>query len=126
MSGTILIIDDDGASRIILADWLFAYSYQPIAVGDGLEALTYLHLTEVLPDLILLDVWMPRMNGWQFLTLQRHDPGLAHIPVVLLSMTEDLSRKVAALKVSAYLEKPIRSAELLKVVERYCEPSRLR
>lgn len=124
MPGSILIIDDDPATRIVLADRLSARGYQPIVAADGLEALTYLHATETLPDLILLDLRMPQMNGWQFLATQRHDTNLAHIPVVLLSAAGDLDRNAAALKVGEYLQKPIRGADLLRIIEHYCERAR--
>jgi CheY-like chemotaxis protein len=126
MPGTILIIDDDPAMRIVLSDRLRMHGYQPIVAADGLEALTYLHATETLPDLILLDLRMPEMSGWQFLSAQRHDPGLAAIPVVLLSAADDLERNAAAFKILEYLEKPIRSTALLNVIERYCSQARTR
>lgn len=126
MPGTILIIDDDPTTRIVLADRLTARGYQPIVAADGLEALAYLQATETLPDLILLDLRMPQMNGWQFLTVQRHDPDLARIPVVLLSAGCDLERNALALKVPDYLEKPIRAAHLFAVAARYCGQARTR
>ncbi len=115
-----MIIDDDPATRIVLADRLEMGGYQVVVAVDGLEGLRYLHTTELLPDLILLDLRMPRMDGWQFLNVQRHDPDLAHIPIVLLSAASDLERNAATLKVKEYQEKPIRAAALLGIVERYC------
>ena len=126
MPGTILIIDDDVATRTVLADRLRMGGYQPVVAANGLEALSYLHATETLPDLILLDLRMPQMSGWQFLMVQRYDPTLARIPVVLLSAADDLERNATALKVEEYLEKPIRAADLLDVVERYCGQARTR
>jgi CheY-like chemotaxis protein len=125
MPGKILIIDDDLATQTVLADRLTARGYQPSVAANGLEALTYLHATDKLPDLILLDLRMPQMSGWQFLMVQRYDPDLARIPVVLLSAADDLSRNAVALKVPEYLEKPIRAADLLDLVERYCAQARM-
>lgn len=124
MPGTILIIDDDPLIRFVLAELLTDERYQAIVAADGHEALAYLHTADELPDLILLDLGMPRLDGWQFREVQREDPRLAGIPVVLLSAAHELGNSAATLKVPEYLAKPIRAAHLLDVVERYCVQAR--
>jgi two-component system chemotaxis response regulator CheY len=120
MPGIILVIDDDSTLQDLINDILIDKGYSAHLAVDGREALTYLHAADELPDLILLDLYMPGMDGWAFREAQQSLARLAAIPVVLLSAASDLCQNAAALKIPEYLEKPIRAAQLLDVVERYC------
>jgi CheY-like chemotaxis protein len=120
MPGIILLIEDDWSIRAFISDLLGEEGYPTHTVADGQEALTYLHTADDLPDLILLDVCMPGMDGPSFRAAQQSHPRLADIPIVLLSAAHDLGRRAAALKIPEYLEKPIEPVQLLDVVERYC------
>ena len=120
MPGMILLIEDDTAIRSFISDLLSEEGYLTYMAADGREALSYLHASDDLPDLILLDLCMPRMDGASFRAAQQSFARLAAIPTVLLSTADDLSCRAAALKIPAYLEKPIELVQLLDVVERYC------
>jgi two-component system response regulator MprA len=72
------------------------------------------------PRLILLDLMMPRKDGWQFREEQIADPSLAAFPVVVLSGAGQLERHTRQLDVKDFLEKPVDVERLLEVVSRYC------
>ncbi len=111
----ILVIDDDPAILDLIVEVLRDEGYGVIGARDGLEALRQIDRHR--PDLILLDLWMPRMNGWEFRRRQRALPGLADVPVVLLSAGGGLPRHAAELDAAATIAKPFDLAHLLRVVE---------
>ena len=80
----VLVIDDDADVRAALADGLGAQGYAVDLATDGADALARLAQGPS-PDAIVLDLGMPRMNGWQFRDLQKRLPALARIPVVVLT-----------------------------------------
>jgi DNA-binding response OmpR family regulator len=69
---------------------------------------------------ILLDIMMPEMDGWQFRALQREDPELSRIPVVVLSAHTNLDEVVTGMQAAAGLRKPIGLDMLLSMVKRFC------
>src|SRR5688572_8496646 len=81
----ILIVDDDASIREALASLLEDEGYTAAGVANGLQALTLLRQSEELPCLILLDLMMPVMNGWEFLNEQQQELRLAEIAVVVFS-----------------------------------------
>ena len=81
----ILIIEDDAGIRDMLTMLLEDDDYSVTSATNGQQALNHLHQRERLPQLILLDLAMPIMDGWQFRAAQHADPRLAAIPVVVLS-----------------------------------------
>lgn len=111
----ILLAEDDCDLREAMADTLQDSGYSVAAVANGLECLEWLREAERPPSLILLDLMMPVMDGWQFRIEQLKDPRLAAIPVVILSAMESpaLSANVP------YLKKPVKVQPLLDVVARY-------
>lgn len=90
-------------------------AYRVSHAADGKAALALLARTE-LPDLILLDLMMPNMNGWEFRDAQLRDHRLAKIPVVVLSATGERSRPIDAAMV---LRKPVTLDDLLLAVGRF-------
>src|SRR5208283_5094195 len=82
----ILLIEDDSDLADALAEILIMEGYRIVYASDGMAALALLAEDE-LPDLILLDLMMPKMSGWEFREAQLRDERLAHIPVVVLSAT---------------------------------------
>src|SRR5690349_13598143 len=82
---TVLVIDDDIDAREILIEAITESGYNAVGASGGHEALEYLYRASPLPSLILLDLMMPQMNGWQFRALQQESPLLAGIPVVIMS-----------------------------------------
>ena len=118
----ILLVDDDDYLRQAMVDLLASDEYTAVGVSNGLEALEWLISAERPPRLILLDLMMPVMDGWQFRKEQLRDPLLSPIPVAVLSAkgNDPMDDGVEVLK------KPIRPQLLLEVVARYCgksEPS---
>lgn len=116
---TVLVVDDDEDIRLILAQILSLQGYDAPTAANGLDALSQLY-DGVRPCLILLDLMMPAMSGWEFRTKQLQDPKLADIPVVVLSGGDNVAQHASALKAAAYLEKPVDLDQLLAVVRTYC------
>jgi CheY-like chemotaxis protein len=101
----ILIVDDDAPLRDGLARALEAAGHQVRTAANGLEALG--EARALRPDLILLDLVMPVMDGWCFRTEQMEDPDLADIPVVVLSAGGEATKREAALMgMPTYFRKP--------------------
>jgi CheY-like chemotaxis protein len=115
-SERILVVDDDRDIRDAMCDWLVDEGYASAAVANGQEALSYLR-THDRPCLILLDLMMPVMDGWEFRRLQLADPQLASIPVVAITAGGTVAE---AVPVPQLLPKPIRLELLLEVLREYC------
>lgn len=115
----ILVVDDDTDIRDLLADVLTDEGYGVTCAQQGLEALTLLQ-QGLRPCVILLDLMMPVMNGWQFRAQQQQDPSLAAIPVVVLSAHANLSQEASALQANASLPKPLHFDDLLTKVQQFC------
>src|SRR4029079_16312438 len=78
-SMSILIVDDEPQIRALLADILTEEGYTVDTATNGQDAINYLQTTGVPPCMIVLDLMMPIMDGWQFRAIQQHDPTLAQI-----------------------------------------------
>jgi CheY-like chemotaxis protein len=115
---TILIVEDDAATRDALAMILSAEGFAVIGAANGEEALNRLH-SPPRPDLILLDLMMPVMDGWQFRREQARDPAVSAIPVVVLSADGNVHQKAATLRAAGYLQKPIDVEPLLEMIQRH-------
>ena len=109
----ILVVDDDRNIRELLTQEFTEAGYAVSAAGDGREALAQVRRER--PDLILLDVMMPEMNGFDVAAVLRNDPGTMEIPIVILSIVEDRDRGFR-LGVDRYLTKPIDTDLLFKEV----------
>jgi CheY-like chemotaxis protein len=115
----ILIVDDDIATNEVLFELLREGGYNAYIARDGRMALEALRETQVLPSLILLDLVMPVMNGWEFRRAQLQEPRLASVPVELLSESVISKSDVPELRADGFLRKPVsveRLFELLKDV----------
>jgi len=110
----VLVEDDDGI-RETMAALLEDEGYHVVPAANGEEGLAALRAT-VDPCLVLLDLWMPVMNGWQMLAAMRHDDALAKVPVVVISAAGDLTPPEGA---AAFLRKPIRLETLLENVNHF-------
>ena len=115
----VLIVEDDDITRLALSQALEAAGYSVVQAGDGREAINYLHRS-VRPDLILLDLKMPIMNGWQFRHLQKREAELVSIPVVVCSGNGDIQQEAELIGARDYLQKPIAPEALLETVRHYC------
>lgn len=108
----ILLVDDDIDLCDTLADILSVSGYAVACAHDGREALLELR-SHARPALILLDIMMPVMDGWQFRAEQLADPAVAQIPVVVLTAAHHLERPIDA---DALVYKPFETRELLGII----------
>ena len=112
----ILVVDDDDAILGSLRELLESEGYGVETAHDGREALDKLAQMKP-PQLILLDLKMPVMDGWQFLSERSADAGSVKVPVILLSGLPFIPN---APGVSDFLSKPINPSRLLDCVRRFC------
>lgn len=114
----VLVVEDDPDIREVTIQLLEDLGYQTRAAENGQQALGMLRTMEPLPCLILLDLMMPIMNGWQVLEALKEEPKLAHIPVVVMSAVADIS--ATTLNVAAYLRKPASYDQLIQILKHHC------
>jgi CheY-like chemotaxis protein len=119
----ILLVEDDEGIRTILIECLTDEGYVACGTEHGADALALLRTTTTAPRLILLDLMMPVMNGWEFRARQRANPDWANIPVVVLTASPGLLDLYGPMDISTLLAKPVDLDELLAVVEQYCRPA---
>jgi CheY-like chemotaxis protein len=117
---TILVVEDDDDARITLCEVLADAGYECVEAIDGRDAIRRLSTTDGKPSVILLDLMMPGMNGWEFRDWQRQDAEYATIPVVILSAATNAESEAKKLAVSDFIPKPINLDALLKTLRRYC------
>jgi CheY-like chemotaxis protein len=112
---TIVLIEDDEGIRETMAALLEDEGFHVVQAANGEEGLARIREN---PDrcLVLLDLWMPVMNGWQMLAALRADPAMQRVPVVVISAAGDLPPPEGA---TAFLRKPIRLETLLDSVEQF-------
>jgi signal transduction histidine kinase/DNA-binding response OmpR family regulator len=115
-ASTILVIDDDPAILDIMQRFLNREGFNAITATSGQEGLRLAR--EQLPDMILLDVRMPNLNGWEVLSRLKSDPELANIPVVMVTIEDDQSLG-CALGATDYLLKPVDYDRLLTLLQPY-------
>lgn len=113
--GTLLVIDDDPASRELLQRMLEKEGYAVRLAANGPDGIAA--AKEQKPDLITLDVMMPSMDGWAVLSALKTDPATADVPVVMLTMVEDRPMGFA-LGATEYLTKPVQKSRVLEAVSR--------
>ena len=116
----VLVVDDDGGIRGVLREILQDEGHRVESAGNGLEALQKLEDTATRPCVILLDLMMPVMNGWEFMSRRRELDGVSKIPVVVISADANVRANATSLGAEDYLEKPIDLDRLLTTVDRYC------
>jgi CheY-like chemotaxis protein len=118
MNKLVLVVDDDEPLRRSLCDSLEDEGYRVVGAANGAEALEYLRRAAERPCVIFLDLMMPVMNGWQFLGLQKGDPGLSAIPVVVITANGSVDR--ASIDAKEVVWKPLDLDTLLDTAGRYC------
>ncbi|MEO5510455.1 MAG: response regulator, partial [Longimicrobiales bacterium] len=120
IAGRVLVIDDAPEMLDLLSRSLSRAGYRVSCALTGSEGLN--RAIAETPDVIILDVVMPRMDGWSVLTALKEDPVTAGIPVIMLTMMDDRNLGFA-LGASEYLMKPLEPVRLLSLLERYCADS---
>lgn len=120
MSKRILIVDDNQDTVHILSVILGQGGYPTFAAKDGIEALQ--KIREEAPALVLLDIMMPKLDGFGVLEAMRADPGMSQIPVLMISAKVDRASKARSIALGAkdYIVKPINPDEILLKVKEHC------
>ena len=116
--GNILVVDDDAAQRGLMSRFLERQGFTPFTAGDGEAGLDMARRLK--PRAILLDVMMPRMDGWAVLSALKADAEIASIPVVMVTFVHD-SGLGASLGAADYLTKPVHWEKLKLVMDRFRE-----
>lgn len=111
----ILVVEDDADLGKTVAQCLSDEGYEIEIAADGHSALEALQRSPC--DLVLLDLMMPKMNGWEFRARQLADPSLASIPVVVMTATSDLVS--AAIEAAGLLKKPVALEDVLSTVRQH-------
>jgi CheY-like chemotaxis protein len=114
----VMVVEDDGLIRESIVEALQDHGYVVTSVGNGRDALDALAASPP-PDVILLDLMMPVMDGRSFRDEQLRDPALAAIPVVVLSAASDVARAAADMGVAGVLRKPVTLRVLLEELRRH-------
>jgi CheY-like chemotaxis protein len=114
----LLIVEDERDVRAVLLELLTLNGHTGIAASNGREALQLLKTRSTLPQVILLDMIMPVLDGWGFLSERGKDPRLALIPVIVISATLGIERKAEAAGATTVLRKPVNPDVLLSAVDR--------
>jgi signal transduction histidine kinase len=109
----VLLIEDDAELREALCEALAEFGHTVITAVDGNEGLR--QLREARPDVVVLDLMMPKLDGWQFRVVQRNDPMLAATPVVAISASSTAA--AAAVDADMYLQKPFEAHTLRDAIE---------
>jgi len=114
-SRVILVVDDDPDILEALAEILAGEGFEVRAARHGEEALA--HLSPRPPDLVLLDLMMPVMDGWEFASRMRKNPDWAGIPILVVSADRNVGVKAKEIGAVGHLAKPFELNELLSLVQ---------
>jgi CheY-like chemotaxis protein len=117
----VFVVEDDRDIRESVVEVLEDEGYVVSAASDGREGLLLLRRATPKPDLILLDLMMPIMNGFQFREEQRKDPELAAIPVVVITADVNARAKAESLGAAGFVQKPVKIQPLLDIIEQHLQ-----
>jgi len=120
----ILTLDDDENIRLLLSAFL-GRKYEVVALEDGLAGMSWLYQGN-LPDLIIVDIDMPKLNGYEFLKNVHFSGFFGHIPIIMLSGMDQKEIKARCLNsgASAFLVKPFNPEEILSTIESVLEQNK--
>ena len=116
MRGPVMIIEDDADIRTALAEVIAEDGHATMTAANGKDALEQLHASPVAPCVIVLDLMMPVMDGWQFAHGLRQIEAWSRIPIVVVSAGDDIEVQAEALAARGFLRKPVDLDELLATV----------
>jgi CheY-like chemotaxis protein len=114
--GAVLVVEDDVRASEALAELLEAHGYAVARAYNGAEAFDLATKASPPPCLILLDLLMPVMDGWEFLRRKKGEAALANVPVIVLSA---LSSAIPS-GVAAFIPKPVDVRRLISLVQQHC------
>lgn len=115
---TVLLVDDHDDARDALAQLIRADGYAVDTARNGRDALRVLQ--NVYPCVILLDLMMPEMTGYDFRQAQLADDDLREIPVIVCSSNHDIRERTKEMGAAAYVEKPIEFTRLMGLIRKHC------
>lgn len=118
----VLIVEDDADIRSLLVTFFKMNEFEVESACNGVDAIAKLKSVEKLPQLIVLDLMMPDMDGAQFRKHQLSEPLWSDIPVVIMSADSRIQEKARDMKVEHYLKKPVDIDAIMQMVEK-CIPS---
>ncbi len=113
---TVLVVDDDPAVHEVLAATLGKEGYVLRHARDGIEALNIMRREP--PDIVTLDVMMPKIDGWSVLGIMKSEPALEHIPVIMLTIVDDRNLGYS-LGASEYMTKPVDRQRLIALIHKF-------
>jgi CheY-like chemotaxis protein len=116
----LLVVDDDDDVRGALTIMLQMEGYEVVEARDGREALQLLRAAPGAFGAILLDIFMPEMNGWSFRAEQLKDGALAAIPVLVITADSAAAEQAAKAGVVAAMTKPVEPERLMNILEQHC------
>ena len=119
-SFSVLVVDDDAATRDSLAEVLEEDGFAVLTASNGREAFEVLRSASTKPSVILLDMIMPVMDGWEFTKEQRNDPELASIPVAVFSVHPNIEAAARFVEAAAYFRKPLPLDDLIDTLDSLC------
>ncbi|NNC66170.1 MAG: response regulator, partial [Gammaproteobacteria bacterium] len=113
---TALVVDDSITMRRVSQRLLERHGIRVLTARDGMDAVTVLH--DHTPDVILLDIEMPRMDGYQFATHVRNDPGAKDIPIIMITSRSGEKHRARAIEIGVndYLSKPYQEDQLIRAI----------
>jgi CheY-like chemotaxis protein len=120
MAGSILVVEDDRDIRKNLNRLLASEGYTVVLAENGQVALDYLSNCIVLPNLIILDLMMPVMDGFEFRTIQSADPRFEKIPAIIMTADGHLDEKRMRTAAHDAIRKPADIETILRVVKQVC------
>jgi CheY-like chemotaxis protein len=119
---TVLLVEDNEDNRIIYSTVLRHVGYDVLEASDGLQAISLARSAR--PNLILMDIAIPRLDGWEATRILRHDPDTSEIPIIALTahaLPNDRQR-AAQVGFTAYLAKPVEPRTVVAEVRRWIGP----
>lgn len=124
MPKKVLAVDDEASIRKLVSVTLENRGFTVETANDGQEALDKIALS--MPDIVVLDVMMPRMNGWEVRKRLRADPKTKDLPILILSAVGEFESQLQGMESAEddYITKPFRPQELGDLVEAMCDPSK--
>jgi CheY-like chemotaxis protein len=115
----ILLVDDNRGLCEVLMEFLSLRDRAAQYAANGNEALRLIADTQIRPEIILLDLVMPELDGWGFLAERGKDPWLADVPVVVMSGCRDVAPRAKTAGATAVVRKPVEPHTLLRVIEHF-------
>jgi len=115
---TVMVVDDSITVRKVTTRLLQRHGFEVVTAKDGVDAMG--QLRDCIPDMMLLDIEMPRMDGYEFASHVRNDPRVADVPIIMITSRVGDKHRARAIElgVNDYLGKPYQDSQLLDAIRR--------